>query len=73
MEKIIIVYQLETDGEIIVEERTVDEVKEIASHLHEDDYALIGGEIIKDFDGKEIGFDLIKNMKKTLENRKDVK
>jgi len=72
-EELIIVYQKETDGEIVVEKRSIDEVKEIASKLDAGDYALLGGEIIKHFDGKEVGFDLIKNMIAAVKKRKDAK
>ena len=47
--------------------------KVISDEQYAGDYALIGGDIIKNFDGKEIGFDLIKNAIAAVKKRKDDK
>lgn len=72
-EELIIVYQKETDGEIVVEKRSIDEVKKIVKTLDSGDYALIGGEVIKDFKDKSIVGDLFENAKEMVKNNIDAK
>ena len=72
-DEILIVYIKETDGEPEIAKVEAKEVREFVKDMKESEYALIGGEILKDFDGIEIGFDLVKHTKAMLRLKQESK
>jgi hypothetical protein len=54
----LVIYLIETDGDIFVGTMTGDEIRKLAKKLDRNDFAIIDGTLIKSFDNKT--FDLTK-------------
>ena len=53
-EELVICYISETDGEVIAKKLPVSEIKELTKNMDSGDYALIGGDIVKNFNKSNV-------------------
>jgi len=56
VERYVFVFMEETDGDIKIDHLTPKEIKEKTKNIHESDYAIFSGKVIKSFTQKHINY-----------------